>query len=79
MAINSAEAKKMLDAAKRTGKKLTIGYQNRFRPECLYLKKCCEAGDLGEIYYARAQGDPPPRGADVGACFWTPRIRAAVR
>ena len=55
MAINSAEAKKMLDAAKRTGKKLTIGYQNRFRPECRYLKQCCEAGDLGEIYYARAQ------------------------
>ena len=55
MAINSAEAKKMLDAAKRTGKKLTIGYQNRFRPECRYLKECCEAGDLGEIYYARAQ------------------------
>ena len=55
MAINSVEAKKMLDAAKRTGKKLTIGYQNRFRPECRYLKQCCEAGDLGEIYYARAQ------------------------
>ena len=43
MAINSAEAKKMIDAAKRTGKKLTIGYQNRFRPECLYLKKVCES------------------------------------
>ena len=55
MAINSVEAKKLLDAAKRTGKKLTIGYQNRFRPECRYLKQCCEAGDLGEIYYARAQ------------------------
>ena len=55
MAINSVEAQKMLDAAKRTGKKLTIGYQNRHRPECLYLKKCVEAGDLGEIYYARAQ------------------------
>ena len=55
MAINTAEAQKMLDAAKRTGKKLTIGYQNRFRPECRYLKKCVEAGDLGEIYYARAQ------------------------
>ncbi len=55
MAINSAEAKKMLDAAKRTGKKLTIGYQNRFRGECMYLKKCIEAGDLGDIYYARAQ------------------------
>ena len=55
MAINSAEAKKMLDAAKRTGKKLTIGYQSRFRADSWNLKKCCEAGDLGEIYYARAQ------------------------
>ena len=31
MAKTSAEAKAMLDAAKETGKKLTIGYQNRFR------------------------------------------------
>ena len=35
MAINTAEAQKMIDAAKRTGKKLTIGYQNRFRPESI--------------------------------------------
>ena len=55
MAINSVEAKKMLDAAHRTGKKLTIGYQSRFRPDSMYLKKAVEAGDLGEIYYARAQ------------------------
>ncbi len=55
MAINTAEAQKMIDAAKRTGKKLTIGYQNRFRPESMYLKKVIEAGDLGEIYYARGQ------------------------
>ena len=54
MAINSAEAKKMLDAAKRTGKKLTIGYQSRFKPESRYLKQCIENGDLGEIYFARA-------------------------
>ncbi|MDD7193755.1 MAG: Gfo/Idh/MocA family oxidoreductase, partial [Clostridiaceae bacterium] len=33
MAINSAEAKKMLDAAKRSGKKLSIGYQNRQTPQ----------------------------------------------
>ena len=55
MAINSAEAKKMLDAAKRTGKKLTIGYQSRFRADSMYLKKMCEAGELGDIYYAKAQ------------------------
>ncbi|MBQ8953769.1 MAG: Gfo/Idh/MocA family oxidoreductase [Clostridia bacterium] len=54
MAINSAEAKKMLDAARRTGKKLTIGYQSRFKPESRYLKNCIESGDLGEIYFARA-------------------------
>lgn len=54
MAINSEEAKKMLDAAKRTGKKLTIGYQNRFRNDSLYLKNEAEEGTFGEIYYAKA-------------------------
>ncbi len=37
MAITSDEARKMLDAAKRTGRKLTIGYQNRFRPDSMYF------------------------------------------
>ena len=54
MAINSAEAKKMVDAAKRTGKKLTIGYQNRQRPDSLYMKQEAVNGTFGEIYYAKA-------------------------
>ena len=54
MAINSEEAKKMLDAAKRTGKKLTIGYQSRFRDDSLYLKSEAEDGFFGDIYYAKA-------------------------
>ena len=54
MAINSVEAQKMIDAAKRTGKKLTIGYQGRFRSDSLYLKQLCRDGELGDIYYARA-------------------------
>ncbi|MEA4890092.1 MAG: Gfo/Idh/MocA family oxidoreductase [Clostridiaceae bacterium] len=54
MAINAIEAKKMLDAAQETGKLLTIGYQNRCRPEYQYLKRACENGDLGEIYFAKA-------------------------
>ena len=54
MAINAAEAKKMVDAAKRTGKKLTIGYQNRHRPDSLFAKTECEKGTLGEIYFAKA-------------------------
>ena len=54
MAINAAEAKKMLDAAKRTGKKLTIGYQNRQRDDALYLKQEALAGTFGDIYFAKA-------------------------
>lgn len=54
MAINTAEAEKMLEAAKRTGKKLTIGYQNRFRDDSQYMKAEAEAGTFGEIYYAKA-------------------------
>lgn len=54
MAKSSLEALKMLEAAKRSGKKLTIGYNNRFRPDSRYLHEVCERGDLGEIYYAKA-------------------------
>jgi len=54
MAISSTEAKKMVDAAERTGKKLTIGYQNRFRPDSQALYQACRNGDLGDIYYAKA-------------------------
>ncbi len=54
MAKTPADAKRMVEAAKRTGKKLTIGYQNRYRPDSLYLNKLCRAGELGEIYYAKA-------------------------
>jgi predicted dehydrogenase len=47
-------ARAMVAAAKRTGKKLTIGYQGRCRTDSLYLKQLCDAGELGDIYYARA-------------------------
>ena len=43
MAINFAEALKMTEAAKRNKKLLTIGYQNRFNPESLFLKEECAA------------------------------------
>ncbi len=54
MAKTAADAKRMLEAAKQTGKVLTIGYQNRFRADSIYLKRSCENGELGEIYYAKA-------------------------
>lgn len=54
MAHNTEDARKMIEAWKRSGKKFTIGYQNRFRPEVQMLKKCVDNGDLGEIYYGKA-------------------------
>lgn len=54
MAMNYAEAKKMLAARDKSGKVLTVGYQNRYRPDSLYLKGQAEAGMFGDIYYAEA-------------------------
>ncbi len=54
MAKTAAEARAMVDAAKATGKLLTIGYQNRFRQDVQYLHKMCRAGELGEVYFAKA-------------------------
>lgn len=54
MAKTSAQAREMLAAAKRTGKKLSIAYQNRFRDDSMYLKQMCENGELGDIYFGKA-------------------------
>ncbi len=55
MAVSYDEAKKMTDAARRTGKLLTVGYQNRYRPDSRYLKAECQKGTLGDIYFAKAR------------------------
>lgn len=54
MAKTAAEGRAMLETAKKTGKILSIGYQNRYRQDSLYLNKSCRRGDLGEIYFAKA-------------------------
>ncbi len=54
MATSSKEAKDMVEAAHKSGKKLTIGYQSRQMAEAQYLKELCEQGELGEIYFAKA-------------------------
>lgn len=54
MAKTAADARRMVEAAKKSGRKLTIGYQHRHKPESTYLKSVIERGDLGDIYYAKA-------------------------
>ncbi|MBQ8552268.1 MAG: Gfo/Idh/MocA family oxidoreductase [Clostridia bacterium] len=63
MAKTAADAKRMLDAAKETGKKLTIGYQHRQKSQSIHAKAVIESGELGEIYQAnclavRRRGTP---------------------
>ncbi|GAA0801610.1 Gfo/Idh/MocA family oxidoreductase [Faecalicatena orotica] len=54
MAATTEDAQKMMDAWKKSGKKFTIGYQNRFRTDAQALKRACEEGKLGDIYFAKA-------------------------
>lgn len=54
MAETYADACRMIEAAHRSGKSLSVSYQNRFRDDSLALYEARRAGDLGEIYFARA-------------------------
>ncbi len=54
MALTVEEARAMAETARETGRKLTVGLHHRYRPEAEVLKPMCEAGEFGEIYYARA-------------------------
>ncbi len=63
MAKTAQDAKRMLDAARETGKKLTIGYQHRQKAQSRYAKQYIDTDALGEIYYAncyaiRRRGTP---------------------
>ena len=54
MSHSTEEAEKMVAAWKKSGKKFTVGYQNRFRAEVQNLHASCEKGELGDIYYGKA-------------------------
>jgi len=49
------DAYEMVQTAKKYNKVLVVGFQNRFNPKTLYLKKLVEEGVLGEIYYVKAK------------------------
>jgi len=54
MTISGEEGRKMVEAAKKSGKKFTVGYQNRFRDDAIYLREMVDLGRLGDIYYGQA-------------------------
>ena len=54
MAMNRQEAEAMLEASKKNGKLLMMGFIRRFGNDADILKEFIDAGDLGEIYYGKA-------------------------
>lgn len=54
MSHDPQEAKKMVEAWKKSGMLFTVGYQNRFRPDVQNLHAACVKGELGDIYYGKA-------------------------
>lgn len=53
MAVNLSEARRMVEAAEKSGGKLLIGLQYRFRGDSQALVRHVENGELGDIYYAK--------------------------
>jgi predicted dehydrogenase len=53
MATNADQARSMADAARESGRTLMISYNQRFGPDIQFIKRHIDAGNLGEIYFAR--------------------------
>ncbi len=54
MAYNAAQARQMIDAAKRSGKLLMIGFSMRFSDMGKIAKDFVDQGYIGDIYYSKA-------------------------
>ena len=64
------EAIEVMKVEKETGRILSIGFQPRFDPNMQMIKKICESGELGKIYYiqtggGRRRGIPAKGGKDT--------------
>jgi predicted dehydrogenase len=55
LATTAAEARAMVEAARKSGRLLMVAQHLRFEPCSRQIKALIDAGMLGEIYYARAQ------------------------
>ncbi len=53
MAVSADAARQMADAARSSGKTLMISYNQRFGSDVRFLKQYIDAGNLGEVYFAR--------------------------
>ncbi len=59
MCVTLDEAIEMARAAKRTGKKLSIGFQPRMSENFKKIRKIVQSGELGKVYYVQTGGGRP--------------------
>ena len=67
MCVTLEEGIAICKAEKKSGKLLSMGFQPRFDPNMIMVKKIVQSGELGEIYYiqtggGRRKGIPTPFG-----------------
>ncbi len=67
LCVTIEEAVAIRKAEKASGKVISIGFQPRFNPNMQMVKKICQSGALGDIYYiqtggGRRRGIPTPYG-----------------
>jgi predicted dehydrogenase len=53
LSTDAKSGQKMVEAAKKAKKVFMIQFNNRYRPEARVLKDAVEAGELGQVYFAR--------------------------
>lgn len=53
LAANAKDAEKMVSASEKTGKTLAMSLNFRYQASALTAKKLIDAGELGEVYYAK--------------------------
>jgi predicted dehydrogenase len=67
MCVTLEEAQAIVEAEKKSGKIVSVGFQPRFDENMKMIKRIVESGELGEIYYiqtggGRRRGIPTPFG-----------------
>jgi predicted dehydrogenase len=53
MASNLAEAERMREAARASGKTLAVSHNQRFTPQARFLERFIREGGLGQVYFCR--------------------------